>query len=224
MWDFFRDVFESFQNANVTTLGLIDIAFILFITLLLAVVMVLTYRNVYSDVSYSQSYVITLVIVSLITTMIVVTIRSNFAVSLGMVGALSIVRFRTPLKEPLDLGFMFWAVGMGISMGALLFNVAILFSLFIASVILIVSKLRNTSHSYLLIIEYDKKQITSRAVDRELAKLKYVLRSKRVVADNVELILEIKQSEINSDIVNIISSIDGVLSSSLVGFSGEYIE
>lgn len=219
-----RTFFEQFSNANVSTLGLLDLLFILVVTLIVALAMTLTYRRVYSDVTYSQSYVITLVIVSLITTMIVVTIRSNLIVSLGMVGALSIVRFRTPLKEPLDLGFMFWAVGIGISMGALLYNVAILFSLFIGITILVISRIRNTSHSYLIVIEYDKKTITSRAVDRELDKLKYVLRSKRIVKENVELILEVKQVEVDSDIIDIISSIEGVISASLVGYSGEYLE
>ena len=216
--------FEQFTNSNVSTLGLLDLLFILTITLLLTLAMVLVYRRVYTDVTYSQSYIITLIIVSLITTMIVISIRSNLIISLGMVGALSIVRFRTPLKEPLDLGFMFWAVGIGISMGALNYNVGILFSLFIGIVIIIVSRIRNTSHSYLLIIEYNKKQITSRAVDKELQKLKYVLRSKRIFDQNVEVILEVKQSEIDSDIINIISEIDGVISASLVGYSGEYIE
>lgn len=219
-----RTFFEQFSSANVSTLSLLDMLFVLLITLMIAIAMTLVYRRVYSDVTYSQSYVITLIIVTLITTMIVVTIRSNLIVSLGMVGALSIVRFRTPLKEPLDLGFMFWAVGIGISMGALLFNVAIMFSLFIGGVIIIVSRIRNTSHSYLLVIEYDSKQITSRAVDKELAKIRYVLRSKRIVDGHVELILEVKEVEIDSDVVNIISAIDGVKSASLVGYSGEYLE
>lgn len=221
--DAIRDFFAQLTDTQVATLEIFDLAFVLLVTFLLGLYMIMIYRKVFSNIAFSQSYLTTLIMVSLITTMVVLTIRSNIIVSLGMVGALSIVRFRTPLKEPLDLGFMFWAVGIGITMGALLYDIAIFFSIFIGTVILIISKFRNSTQVYMLIIEYNKKNMTSKAVDKELDKIKYVLRSKRVRDEHVEIILEVTQVQLEADVVNIISSIEGVISASIVGYNGEYL-
>ncbi|XMB87195.1 DUF4956 domain-containing protein [Mycoplasmatota bacterium WC44] len=216
--------FEQFTSASSSqTIGILDMLFILALTFLLGLFVTFIYRLIYSGVSMSYKFLTSLLVVSLVTTMVVLTIRSNIVVSLGMVGALSIIRFRTPLKEPLDLAFMFWAVAIGITMGALLFDIALLFSLFIGVALTIFTKIKNTSQVYLLIIEYNNKSMTSRAVDDELAKIKYVLRSKRVTDNMVELNLEITQLKMKTDIINNIGKIDGVESVSLIGYNGDYL-
>jgi len=221
--DAINTFFDQFSNQSLATIGLVDIVFVLIVSFLISLFMTIIYRNVYSGVSYSNRYVSTLILVSLITTMIVLTIRSNIIISLGMVGALSIVRFRTPLKEPIDLAFMFWAVAIGISMGALLYDVAIIFSLFTGVVLLVITRIKNVNQVYMLIIEYNSKEVISRAVDEELSNIKYILRSKKVTGGIVELVLEITQVQLKTDIASIISGIEGVRSVSLIGYNGEYL-
>lgn len=206
--------YSSFSVINI----LIGLTLTFAITLLIYYV----YKLTFTGVIYNQSYGITLVLLSLVTAMIIMTISSNVILSLGMVGALSIVRFRTAIKDPRDVAFMFWAIAIGISCGAGMFVTAIISTLFICIVVTIMTKTKYVHTSHLLIINYQVEAYTEMAVI--LSELKYVLKSKMVTKDQVELVLELKKLKENTSFVEHLSQIKGVRSAVVVKYNGDYAE
>ena len=138
------------------------------ITLLVSSFIFYIYKLTYNGVLYTQSFNISLVIVSLVTALVIMTISANFILSLGMVGALSIVRFRTAVKDSMDIVYMFWAIGVGIANGAAFFKISIAGSLFIGLSLFLFSKLKNPFKPYLLIINYNNDVSSSTNVIQNL--------------------------------------------------------
>jgi len=172
---------------------------------------------------YSHNFNILLVIVCMITAFIVLTISSNIVLSLGMVGALSIVRFRSAVKEPLDIGFLFFAISVGITCGASLYLMSFVCTILISLVYILLVKVKYQTNIYLLVLKYDK--VTADAVNKELANLKYVLKNKTVFADRVELTVEMKlKSGDSTDFLTVLSDIEGVHSAILVGYNGDFAD
>ena len=151
-----------------------------------------------------------------------IVISSNVVLSLGMVGALSIVRYRTAVKDPLDVGFLFWTVAVGVTCGAGLYLISILGTTCIAVIYILLVKIRNRKHQYLLIVKYEN--IASEAVLRELKPLKKVLKNKTSVKETTELTYEVRISEENTSFVTSLSSIHGVKTAVLLEFTGDYFE
>ena len=219
----FRDLIKSsvLENTATVSLNSSDIVVNLLLTLLVGLFIFYIYRKSFQGVLYTQSFNVSLVMVSLITSLIIMTISSNLILSLGMVGALSIVRFRTAVKDAMDIGFMFWAISVGIANGAGYFKISIVGSLFIAAVLLVLSRYRETSAPYLLIINYNPS--SDELVGEYIGGLKgFKLRSKTISQDNCELTLEVRVKH-DHEIVTSIQAITGVTSCVLVSYNGDYV-
>lgn len=178
------------------------------------------YKYTYKGVLYSPSFNMTLILMTMITSLVIMTISTNVVLSLGMVGALSIVRFRTAIKDPLDVVFMFWAITAGISSGAGLYLLTLLGALIVGGVIVVLSRKKHTDTFYLLVIHYD--ETASDEVRRQLQKLKYTLKSKVVRNNVIELTAEIRLQIDNTSFMNTLGDIEGVHDVSLVQYNGDY--
>ncbi len=183
-------------------------------------IIALVYRRSYRGVLYSPSFALTLVMLTLITTPVVMCIKSNIALSMGMVGALSIVRFRTAVKDPMDTAYMFWAITMGILLGTELYLIAFVAVLGISVIILIMTFVKLPSAtSYLLVLHYDESAYP--AIQSALAKIRYRrLRSKTVTQNGAEMTIEVRINE-RQDVISEMLDINGVYDATLVACQNE---
>lgn len=218
----FQQVIDQFSNTGGQNIGIATVLMTLAVTFLLGVVLFMTYKKTYNNIAYNHSFNVSIVIMSLITATIILTIRSNLVLSLGMVGALSIVRFRSAIKDPMDIVYLFWAISVGITTGAQLYFVAIIATVIIASIIFVMMQITSKLDIFLLIINYEE------AAEMELldyiSKLDQKLKSKRVTHGNVELTLEIQSVQNGTVFVDEISRIIGVENVSFVSYSGDFID
>lgn len=209
-------------NAQDVSLSVITTNII--VVLLLSLIILFVYKKSYQTTVYNRSFALSLPIASMVTSVIIMSVASNFLLSLGMVGALSIVRFRTALKNPFDTVFMFWSVGLGITVGAGLIPVAIVSTILISISILILISLEVFTSSYFLIIR-------STSTEHEGAILKevkdiygtYTLKNKTIRKDKIDLTLEVRSKENKSVLVNKIATIETVSSVVLLSHTGDYI-
>lgn len=220
----FSDIIKNsaLQEAFLGNFTIKDILLVIGITLLVSIYMFYIYKKTYSGNIYSHNFNVSLVLMALITSEIIMTISSNLVLSLGMVGALSIVRFRTAVKEPLDIVFLFWAISIGITTGARLYALSIISSLLIGIIIVVLLKYKNTNNVYLLIAQYDKS--AEEKIFNELKNIKYKLKSKTISKNLLELTVEIKMLSSETKIVENLSEIDGVKNVSIVGYNGEFAQ
>jgi hypothetical protein len=219
----FKDLIKKsvLESNSVNTLNSSDIFINLGVTLLIGLFIFYIYRKSFQGVLYTQAFNVSLVMVALVTTLIIMTISSNLILSLGMVGALSIVRFRTAIKDSMDIGFMFWAISIGIANGAGYFKISFVGSIFIAIVLLALSRYRESSSPYLLIINYSTNGEES--VQPYLGRMgAYKLKSKTVTSDNTELTIEIRTDN-DHKIVSDIQGISAVKDCVLVSYNGDYV-
>ena len=218
--DIVKQSFLEFQSAGLT---IADIATSLLITFVISLLVFWLYKKSFRGVLYTHSFNVSLVMVSLVTALVIMTISTNLILSLGMVGALSIVRFRTAVKDPLDIVFMFWAIAIGIANGAMQYELAIVGSFFIAIVVVILSNIRLQHHPYLLVMHY--KSVDEKEILIQLNKIikSYKLKSKTVSNDLVELTLEVRVKKHNIGFVDEISKIHNVKDLGLVSYEGDYV-
>lgn len=180
------------------------------------------YRKSFRGVVYSYNYNVSFVLMTMITALIIMTISTNIVLSLGMVGALSIVRFRTAVKDPLDIVYMFWSISVGIAIGAKIYPLAIFGSIIIGIVILWLSKRKIREEAYLLIVRHtDEATIALRTETRKLAGK---LKSKTVRKGYTEVTYEIKLKDDNTAFLQTISEMAGVSDASLVNYTGDYAQ
>ncbi len=176
------------------------------------------YRKTFTGVIYTRTFNISLVLTALIVTLVVIPISSNIALSLGMVGALSIVRFRTAVKDPKDIVFMFWAIAVGIISGAGLYMVAIVGSPIIGLFLFLLSRMSfHCTEPFLLAVHYSSE--AESAVQHALPKNK--LRSRTVTPDGVELMVEIQVPQKDIPKVDQLLKIKGVRDASLVSYNAD---
>lgn len=180
------------------------------------------YKKSFRGVVYSYNYNVSFVLMTMITTLIIMTISTNIVLSLGMVGALSIVRFRTAVKDPMDIVFMFWAISAGIATGAKIYPLAIGGSLIIGLIILWLSKRKIKEEAFLLIIRHNDEAIPR--LRSEIKKLKGKLKSKNVRKNYTEVTYEISLSDDNTAFIQAIIDIEGVSDASLVNYTGDYAQ
>lgn len=180
------------------------------------------YRKSFRGVVYSYNYNLSFVLMTMITALIIMTISTNIVLSLGMVGALSIVRFRTAVKDPLDIVFMFWSISAGIAIGAKIYPLAIGGSIIIGIVILWLSRRKIKEESFLLIVRHNDE--ATPLVRSELKKLKAKLKSKNVRKNYTEVTYEISLSDDNTAFLQTIIDIPGVSDASLVNYTGDYAQ
>ena len=217
----FQDIFKSSFLENIASISMLDMAIALVLAFLLGLFIFFVYKKSYSGVMYSASFGVTLVALSLITTLLIMTVVSNIVLSLGMVGALSIVRFRTAVKDPMDTAYMFWALTMGILLGAELYVIAVVVALGIAVILfgLTFVKFRNPN-AYLLVLHYDddaEHDILS--LLRRTVK-QHRLRSKTVTRAGAEMTIEVRLGD-KQDLVAAMLSIEGVHDATLVACQSE---
>ncbi|MCT4618293.1 MAG: DUF4956 domain-containing protein [Marinisporobacter sp.] len=220
----FQDIIKKsvLKLANFADLSMINVLVGLLITLFVALFIFYIYKITFEGVVYSHSFNTSLVLLALITSLVIMTISSNIVLSLGMVGALSIVRFRAAIKDPKDIIFMFWAIAAGIASGAGIYTISVGGSLFIGIVLLIMSSKKFQHRTYLLIIKYEGN--AKENILPILNKLQYILKSKTVSNKKIELTLEVKRVGENTSFVERLSSIEGVDSAILIKYNGDYAE
>lgn len=182
------------------------------------------YKKSFAGVVYSRSFNISLILLTMVSSLVLMLISSNLTLSLGMVGALSIVRFRTAIKDPIDTVFMFWAVGEGLALGAGFVDVGLIGALVIGVVMLIIGNLGKGggTQPYLLILHYDERASQQiRALVKQLPKAH--VKSKTVQRDNMELTVELRIHESETDFVDKFLRVPGVYDATLVAHQGDLI-
>ena len=203
--------------------------FSLGILLALAFVMglfiMLVYKRTFKGVMYSESFAISLIALCLITTLIILAVTSNVVLSLGMVGALSIVRFRSAIKEPIDIAYLFWAISVGIVIGAGLIPLAIIGSVFIGLVMILFVNRKTTNNPYILVINCENDNSEKSALELLSKNVqKYNVKSKTVSPVNgIEMTVEIGLKNSTTEFVNEISKVNGISNVVLVSYNGDYM-
>ena len=220
----FNDIFKSSFLENVGSISILDMALALALAFGLGLFIFFVYKKTYAGVMYSSSFGVTLVALTMITTLVILAVTSNVVLSLGMVGALSIVRFRTAIKEPLDIAFLFWAIAAGIVLAAGMIPLAVFGSVFIGIIILIFAKRKDTANPFIVVLSCDGHESEEKALDalRQHTR-RCVIKSKTARKGSVELNLDVRLRDSSTDFVNELSEIDGVQSAVLVSYNGDYM-
>ena len=220
----FKDIFKSSFLENVTSVSIFDMVLALVLAFGLGMFIFLIYKKTYAGVMYSSSFGVTLVALTMITTLVILAVTSNVVLSLGMVGALSIVRFRTAIKEPLDIAFLFWAIAAGIVLAAGMIPLAMFGSVIIGLILLVFANRKASANPYIVVLSCVDKASEDRAVKLLAENTKRcVCKSKTVRAGHVELNLEVRLKDDNTDFVNNLSALQGVESAVLVSYNGDYM-
>lgn len=220
----FSDIFKSSFLENIASVSVFDMALALILAFGLGMFIFLVYKRTFSGVMYSSSFGVTLVALTMITTVVILAVTSNVVLSLGMVGALSIVRFRTAIKEPLDIAFLFWSIAAGIVLAAGLIPLAVIGSVFIGVVLLIFVNKKSYLDPYIVVLRCDGGE-TAKNVQAYLESQvqRCVLKSKTVQPGEIELNLEIRMKGGSTDFINTIGEMNGVRSAVLVSYNGDYL-
>jgi len=220
----FSDIFKSSFLENTTSFSLVDSAIALALALAIGLFIFFIYKKTFTGVMYSASFGVSLLAMTLITTFILLAVTSNVVLSLGMVGALSIVRFRTAVKEPLDIAFLFWAISVGIVLGAGMIPLAVVGSLVIGLVLVLFSNRKSHENPYLLVVTCAD-GTAEQAIDAAVkgAAKRYQIKSKTVTAQSVELTVELRILGDTTVFMNQVSALPGVSSAVLVSYNGEYM-
>ena len=219
----FGDLFKkSFLEMFPDAIDPWNLVLTLAMSLLLGLGIFLVYRKCFIGVVYDHSFNISLVVMTILTAVIIVTISSNIMLSLGMVGALSIVRYRTAVKSPLDLMFLFWAITTGIAAGAGYYYIAWVAFLFVALVFAVLRGIRQRRETYMLILNYQTKEGLEEEIRRVLHNYKAKVRSKIVRGETMELTVEVLMRDENLSLPNTLSALEGVNDVTLVQYRGSY--
>lgn len=219
----FSDMFKkSFLNNYGESFSAPGLVVTLFTALLVGLGIYYIYKRCFIGVVYDHSFNVSLVVMTILVSVIIVTISSNITLSLGMVGALSIVRYRTAVKSPMDLMFMFWAITSGIAIGAGYNMIVFIAFVFVAVTFLILKGASGDTTTYMLIVNFNTAIETEENIRRALSTYRCRLRSKIVRNGNTELNMEIRIKRDNMNITDVITGIDGVNDVTLVQYRGSY--
>ena len=220
----FNDIFKSSFLEKASSFSVMDFVLAMFVAFALGLFIFWVYKKTFHGVMYSAGFGVSLMAMAMITTFVILAVTSNVVLSLGMVGALSIVRFRTAVKEPMDIAFLFWAIGAGIVLGAGLLPLAVLGSLFIGAVLWIFMNRKTYDSPYILIVKCKDKDAEKQAMDYIKGSVKkQVLKSKTVSQTGIELTLEVRLKGDDSDFVHAAAETDGVEHAVLVSYNGDYM-
>ncbi len=220
----FSDIFKSGFLENVTSVSLLDMAIAMVLAFAIGVFIFLVYKKTYQGVMYSSSFGVTLVALSMITTLVILAVTSNVVLSLGMVGALSIVRFRAAIKEPLDIAFLFWSIAVGIVLAAGMIPLAVFGSIIIGVILLVFVNKKSYLTPYIIVVSCTGQDAENKASDFIRSRVtRFIVKSKSVQKGNIELNIEIRLKNDNTDFVNELSDMEGVSSAVLVSYNGEYM-
>ena len=219
----FRDIFKSGFLARTAQLSVADMAVSMLLAFAIGLFIFYIYKKSYRGVMYSANFGTSLIAVALVTTFVMLAVTSNVVLSLGMVGALSIVRFRTAVKDPMDIAFLFWSLAAGIVLASGLVHLAVLGSLFIGIVMLVFSDRRDEERPYILVVHCADETSERAARDFASSRVKALsLKSKSVSPGRVELNYEVRLSDGAADFVNALAALPGVENAVLVSYNGDY--
>ena len=220
----FSDVFKSSFLSNINSFSTLDVLLALGLSFILGLFIFIIYKKTYSGVMYSDSFGVSLIAMSMVTSLVIIAVTSNVVLSLGMVGALSIVRFRTAVKEPMDIAFLFWAIAVGIVLGAGLLPLAVIGSVIIGIIIVIFSTRKIGDTPYILVVNLKDSSAEEASYDIIKASAKKsILKSKAVSKDAMELTYEIRLNDDSTEFVNLVCASEGVSDAVLVTYNGEYM-
>lgn len=220
----FGDVFKSSFLESVTEFSVLDVLIGMAFALVIGLFIFMVYKKTFSGVMYSTGFAMTLVGLSLVTTLVIMAVTSNVVLSLGMVGALSIVRFRAAIKEPVEIVFLFWSIAVGIVIGAGMIPLAVIGSVIIGVILILFANRDIHENPYILIVSCadETAEEAALALAGEAAK-RLVVKSKTVTGDGIEWTAELRLKEAGTAFVNRVNEIAGVGSATLVSYNGEYM-
>ena len=220
----FSDIFKSSFLENITSVCILDMLIALTLAFGLGMFIFLVYKKTYQGVMYSSSFGTTLVALTMITTTVILAVTSNVVLSLGMVGALSIVRFRTAIKEPLDLAFLFWSIAVGIVLAAGMIPLAVFASIIIGILLLIFVNKKTHCNPYIIVLSCLDSASEKTAMDYLNNNVKKcIVKSKSATKGLIELNLEVRLKSENTDFINSLSEMPGINSAVLVSYNGQYM-
>ena len=220
----FSDIFKSSFLNNISNVSILDMLLTLVLAFGLGVFIFFVYKKTYTGVMYSSSFGVTLMAITMITATVILAVTSNVVLSLGMVGALSIVRFRTAIKEPLDIAFLFWAITAGIVLAAGMIPLAVIGSVFIGLILLVFVNRKSHSNPYIVVLQCENHE-SEKEAKAYLEKMseRCSVKSKTAQKGMIELNMEIRLKDENTDFINILSEMKGVVSAVLVSYNGDYM-
>ena len=220
----FNDIFKSSFLENVSEFSILDTLIGLAVALVIGLFIFIIYKKTLTGVLYSSGFALTLVGLSLVTTLVIMAVTSNVVLSLGMVGALSIVRFRTAIREPVEIVFLFWSLAVGIVIGAGMIPLAVIGSAIIGVILLLFANRKIHNDPYILVTnctDENAENAVMDILDKEAAHC--VVKSKTVTTSGIELTAELRTKTASSAFVNAIAQLPGVETATLVSYNGEYL-
>lgn len=220
----FKDIFKSSILEKTASFSIVDSLIGLFVAFGIGLFIYMVYKKTFSGVIYSHTFNISLIVMSMATALIIMAISSNVLLSLGMVGALSIVRFRTPIKDPMDIVYIFWAIVSGILCGAGFILLFIIGSILIGLVLIIFVNRITIENPYLLVVRYNETTIEN-SLEHVISghAKKHSLKSKSVMPGNdYEVTYEIRVKENDISFINRISNMEGIKSAIMLSYDGNF--
>lgn len=219
----FSDIFKSSFLENVGSVSILDMIITLVLSFAIGLFIFIVYKKTYNGVMYSSSFGVTLIALTMITNVLILAVTSNVVLSLGMVGALSIVRFRTAIKEPLDIAFLFWSIDVGIILAAGFLPLAVIGSVVIGSVLLVFVNKKSHLNPYMVVVscaDYEAEMAVRDFLAKQVQKS--VIKSKTAQKHSIELNIEVRMKDENTDFINILYEMKGVNSAVLDGFNEQF--
>ena len=220
----FNDIFKSSFLESITEFSAVDTLIAMVAALVIGMFIFVVYKKTFNSVMYSTGFAMTLVGMTMVTTLVILAVTSNVVLSLGMVGALSIVRFRAAIKEPMEIVCLFWAVAAGIVIGAGMLPLAVIGSAIIGVILILFANKKIHDNPYLLILncQDENAENTALSLMKEAVK-KHAVKSKTVNAQGIEFTAEIRMKDGETAFVNRLNEIAGVENATLVSYNGEYM-
>ncbi len=220
----FQDIFKSSFLEKAVTFSPMDLFIAMVVAFAVGLFIFFVYKKTFHGIMYSANFGVSLIALTLITTLVILAVTSNVVLSLGMVGALSIVRFRTAIKEPMDIAYLFWAIGVGIVIGAGLIPMAVYSSLFIGIILIVFVNRKVSYNPYLMIIHCESDETEQKVWEQLKEKVKKsLLKSKTVSTSGIELTVEVRLKDGECGFVNQIGKLIGVSNAVLVSYHGDYM-
>lgn len=220
----FNDIFKSSFLENVSEFSILDTVIGLAVALVIGLFIFIIYKKTLTGVLYSSGFALTLVGLSLVTTLVIMAVTSNVVLSLGMVGALSIVRFRTAIKEPVEIAFLFWSLAVGIVIGAGMIPLAVIGSAIIGVILLLFANRKIHNDPYILVTNCTDENAENTVMDILGKEAEHcVVKSKTVTTSGIELTAELRTKTASTAFVNAIAQLPGVETATLVSYNGEYL-
>lgn len=220
----FTDIFKSSFLENIAAVTVLDMLLTLALSFGIGLFIFFVYKKTYKGVMYSSSFGVTLIALAMITSQVILAVTSNVVLSLGMVGALSIVRFRTAIKEPLDIAFLFWSIAVGIILAAGMIPLAVIGSVLIGLILLFFVNKKQHKNPYIIVLscsDQDAENSAMRFIGENVERC--TVKSKSAQAGLVEVNMEVRLKDETTDFINRLSAMEGVNSAVLVSYNGDYM-